>query len=302
MSAACLPSRKASWRSQCSPPPWLPCTPASTLRRPEGLYDHSCRGHVRDLSSLAAAGEQAAVPRPSPATLSMLRCAVLHAHGRWNRKRPSRRRPKPKTCTCLTRVWPRCYHRATRGSSTDTADHLIPPAGASDVCGFHEAVFGLRDGRPGGRSALCSNPSLAMLFGTGPRGQFSVLVVPRMLRRRPSHWPPGLSCWARTSKSLARSHPRADLVSTDRFGLANLGSFPFPLTADAKIKCARGNHVFFDSGAWRMLPGDAPICRDRPELTKWSKTVVGTAQWILQNVFGNLWPDRRASDHRLRPF
>ena len=35
------------------------------------------------------------------------------------------------------------------------------------------------------------------------------------------------------------------------------------------------NMVLFDSGAWRMLPGDAPTYRARPEPTKWSQTVVG---------------------------
>ena len=41
--------------------------------------------------------------------------------------------------------------------------------------------------------------------------------------------------------------------------------------------CWRSNHVFLDSGAWRMLPGDASTYRARPEPTKWSKVVVGTA-------------------------
>ena len=39
--------------------------------------------------------------------------------------------------------------------------------------------------------------------------------------------------------------------------------------------CGVYNMVFFDGGAWRMLPGDAHTCRDRPAPAKWSKTVVG---------------------------
>ena len=50
------------------------------------------------------------------------------------------------------------------------------------------------------------------------------------------------------------------------------------IAGDTIIDYQRSNRVCFDSGAWRMLPGDAPTYRDRPEPTKWSKTVVGTAQ------------------------
>ena len=38
--------------------------------------------------------------------------------------------------------------------------------------------------------------------------------------------------------------------------------------------CGVYNMVFFESGAWRTLHGDAPTYRARPEQAKWSQTVV----------------------------